>query len=197
MPPRQNHLATMGLCWLLTLLTGCGSGSRSAFGSGGPKVRVAVDDTANFASYHTYVFLPGELSGDPAVVKVTPDELDRRVSAALAAKLPAKGLRPATGNDPGDLYVTYVATVRREAEIVHNGGARGQGYDEPGAIPPGKEWNLRSFDEGMVVLQFADAKTRAGVWRATVAADADAVESVRALDRALDAALRNYPPKKK
>jgi hypothetical protein len=192
---RPNLLVTIGLSGCLALLASCRNGP--SFGSGGQNVRVAADDTANFSAYHTYVFLPGQLSADAAAVKVTSDELDRRMSAALASKLPAKGLRPATGNDSGDLYVTYIASVRREAEIVHAGGGRGQpgGYDEPGAIAPGDEWGVRSFDEGALVLQFTDARTRAGVWRATVTSEV--VENSRALERALDAALKSYPPKKK
>lgn len=182
----------IGLCGLLTLLAGCRGGGPS-FGSPTPKAQVAADTSADFSSYHTYVFLPGQLSADPQIVKGTSDDLDKRVSAALAAKLPAKGLRPATGKDPGDLYITYFATVRREAEIVHS--SRGQGYDEPGVIAPGKEWGVRSYDEGAMVLQFTDARTRAAVWRATVTSEV--VENARVLDRALDAALKQYPPKKK
>jgi len=173
------------------LLSGCGSGP--VFGSSEPKVHIAADTSANFASYHSYVFLPGQLSADPAVTTVSSDDLDKRISTALAAKLPAKGLRPAVGKDPGDLYITYIASVRRQSEILH-AGSRGP-YDEPGAIPPGKEWGVRSFDEGALVLQFTDARSRAGVWRATVTSEV--VQNNRVLERALDAALRQYPPKKK
>ena len=185
----------VGFCALLPLLAGCTGGP--SFAGPAPKAQVSSDASADFAAYRTYVFLPGQMSADPTVVKGTSDDLDRRVDAALAAKLPGKGLRPATGDQPVDLYITYFVTIRREAEIVHAGSGRSQsgGYDEAGAIAPGTEWGVPSYDQGSMVLQFTDARTRAGVWQAKVTSEV--VENNRVLDRALDAALQGYPPKKK
>jgi hypothetical protein len=194
MPLRPNLLAPTGLsAILLVLLTGCGNGQ--PFAAPAPKVQIAADPSANFSQYHSYVFLPGQLSADPAVVKGTSDDLDRRLTPMLEAKLAGKGLHPARGKEAVDLYITYFASVKRESEIVHAGGGRGQPYDEAGAIPAGKEWGIRSFDAGSMVLQFTDARTRGGVWRATVTSEV--VENNRVLDRSLDAALKSYPPKKK
>jgi hypothetical protein len=189
---RMMRLGMLVVGGCLSVLPGCKNGS--PIGSRAPKVQIAADPTADFSSYHNYVFLPGQLSADPGLVKVTSDELDQRMSAALAGRLPAKGLRPAKGSEPVDVYITYVAAVRREAQFVHSSGSRG-GYDEPGAIAPGAEWGVRSFDEGALILTFTDARTRGGIWRAAVTSEV--IENTRALERGLDAALKGYPPKKK
>lgn len=191
MPLRLNTPPTIGLYVALILLAGCSNGP--SFASRSPEVRIEADNSANFSSYHTYVLLPGQLSADPKRVKLTSDELDQRMAAALAPRVAGKGLRPAKGQEAVDLYISYTAVVRRNAEIVHAGGRPG-GYDEPGAIAPGAEWGVRESDQGTLALQFTDARSRAGVWRAIVTADV--AEKSGVLNRALDAALKNYPPKK-
>src|SRR5688572_198221 len=100
------------LAVLALLLTAC---SQSPTIGNAPSVRTSADDSADFSRYRTYVLLPGTLSAPPGLVRVTGEELDRRASAALVPRLAGKGLRPAADGEQPDVYVTYIANVRRDA----------------------------------------------------------------------------------
>jgi len=91
-------------------------------------VRYNYDNTANFANYKTYKWVPIK---DAAQVS---DIVDKQIKTTLDAELVKKGLTKVE-NDPADLYIGYQAGVSQEKQFTsyssdwgYGGGWYGRGW---------------------------------------------------------------------
>ncbi|MBI4890661.1 MAG: DUF4136 domain-containing protein [Acidobacteria bacterium] len=144
-------------------------------------VKVHWDRTAFFSNYKTYrwIEVPGSRHVHPNMVK--------EIVAQADGQLKARGLKLAA-KDPVDLLVAYQTTV--EGDIPSTA---------PGApYQPGPAWNSKvsSLPKGTLALNLYDAKSKALVWRALIAAE---VGESRPSDKSkvakgLSKAFTQYPP---
>ena len=183
------------------LLVGCDSGS------GGPKVTTDYAPNTNFAQYHTYAFQPGRIMTKFGANDPNNTLLNNRIQDAVAEALPAKGLTATTQNP--DLVVTYIAGAQNKKEIedlgpqVYNGPYFGQGFF---FRPYGAWWDtgfdryyVNNYTQGTLILDFVDPRTKQLVWRAYVSNKINSNGPVdqKAVDAAVNAALKQYTPKAK
>jgi hypothetical protein len=115
--------------------------------------------------------------------------VDGYLRAALARELRAKGLRE-VGPGEADLLVTFEGSQARRFEIDDN------------TVSPPFRWRwyqrdieVRSYDEGTLVVDLADRDRGVLVWRGwlvDVVVQGKARE--RRIDRGIERLLRKYPP---
>jgi hypothetical protein len=146
------------------------------------------DRAANFSSYKTYAWTRGtELT----------DELNHaRVVRAVESRLATKGLtRVGPSADP-DVHVAYHANFEKNLEIfgsTHGWGPFGLGGDRLGSA------RVQAVLVGTLVVDIADARTGAIVWRSVASSDIRPTDKPKSRDtkiaKATDKMFKNYPPK--
>jgi hypothetical protein len=88
---------------------------------------------------------------------------DSRMRAAVDFEMAAKGLRLVDANP--DLLVHYHATVAQRLDVIRSDTDRGY-TDVTGSQP-----NVVNFDEGTILVDVADAKTKRVIWRGWARSD--------------------------
>ena len=169
----------MALATCLTLLV-------AAFGLA-QTVKYQVDNTANFAKYHTYqwVEIPGGLH---------PDQItSNNIIAAFDTTLASKGFTKSTGGQ-ADLYVGYQVAVDQEKQLNFYGGPGwrlGAGMGQA---------TTSTINNGELVFDVYDPTNQALIWRG-VAAKAVTLsnnpqKNQQQLQKAVTKLLQNFPPQK-
>jgi len=133
-----------------TLLTaGCSSFSTSA----------DYDTTTDFSKYRTWTWFEGPKPGG-ALDGLT----EKRIRTSLEAELPARGLTKA--GDGADLLVTYHVSVHQKIAVTPTTMTYGYGWGRGYAgVAYGNE--VRVYDEGTLLLDLLDGKTKTLIWRGT------------------------------
>ena len=144
-----------------------------------PRVRSTATAGADFSRYHTYAIRPGNVVY-PGAPEAQRQAIAQRIQDAIAAELEGRGMTPQP--EQPDLVVTYTAGAQqsggagaagvRAAEGVDVRGP--SGYDEPGLVRP-REWDdaaadlesRRRYNQGNLIIDLLDGKTRRLIWRAT------------------------------
>lgn len=175
--PSRARLAPALLAGLL--LSSAGSATAAT-------VRYDHDKQADFASFRTWAF------GDTEWMRRLVDEdrfVDGYIRAALARELRGKGLQQVAPGE-ADLLVTFEGSQARRLEV-----------DDDTYGPPfrsrwyRREIDVRSYDEGTLVVDLADRERGVLVWRGWLI---DTVVQGRArekrIDRGIERLLRKYPP---
>ena len=149
-----------------------------------PRVTSTVTPGTDFSRYRTYAIRPGNVVY-PGASAEKRDAIVQLIQDAVAAELEARGLQPQP--DEPDLVVTYTAGARqmgggpdlgRAPAGVNVRGPGGGGYDEPGAVVA-REWpdaaadmeSRERYQEGTLMIDLLDGKSRHLVWRATADAE--------------------------
>ena len=152
------------------------------------EVTYDFDKTAHFATYHTYAWVRGTELADPFN--------HQRIMSAIDAQLAGKGLGKIDTEAGPDLYVAYHAAVERGRQLTASGFG---GY--PFGGPRSGSARLEEVLTGRLAVDIIDAHSRAVVWRgiATKELDAEAKPEKRekAINRAAEKLLKNYPPPQK
>jgi Domain of unknown function (DUF4136) len=172
------RIATLTTCAGLTLLATLALAQSAS---------VDYDRGANFTSYKTYAWTRGtELT----------DELNHaRVVRAIDGRLAAKGLvRVEPGADP-DVLVAYHASFDTNLRI--DGFSTAWGPYGLGSHS-GSAW-IQEILVGTLVVDLADARRHALVWRGTATSDIHTTDKPEKRDRniarATEKMFKNYPPK--
>lgn len=157
-------------------------------------VKSNYDRQVNFADIKTYDWLPVPESAT----------LDQRsiqtIKKAVNAELKAKGL--AISSDNPDFLIAEHVGKQSKVETTDWGygyrtheettGGFGGGYS--GASKP----TLRQYEEGVLILDFVDPKTKEMIWRGSVKAEIQKVntpeKSEALINQAVRKILRHYPP---
>ena len=127
------------------------------------------DPSADFSSWRTYAWYPGEAAetGDP---RLDNPLLHARVEAAVDRTLGERGYTKKQGGTP-DFYVRNHLSTEQRLDIrtmnrSYVGGPHGRGWD--GAGWGGVGWtdtHVQQYEEGTLVIDFVDASLGRLVWR--------------------------------
>jgi len=147
-----------------SLLVGLGAlGALVTAGCASLETGADYDRAATLTPFRSFAFdtrdaLP---TGDPRL-DANPF-FDTRMRAAVDFEMAAKGLR-LTESSP-DLLVHYHATVAQRVDVIRSDTDRGY-TDVTGSQP-----NVINFDEGTILVDVADAKTKRVIWRGWARSD--------------------------
>ena len=144
----MRRLTTIGLAAVIIISTiACSSMT----------VRADHDSQNNFGAYSTFAVFErqGKENRRPQMSPL----VDRRIAAAMAAELGAKGF-DSTSPGGADFLVTFYTAVRRRV-VVNRGGWYGWGR---WGWRGGSTW-VNSFPEGTLVIDIIDRQNRQLVWR--------------------------------
>jgi hypothetical protein len=192
----RSMAQTRKTCGVLLALLVAGCASRM-------EVNSYYDPTASFSDVRNYAWLPRKDSGDPLI---DDDLLEQRVRTAVDAGMAAKGYEKTSSGQP-DVWLGYHAVLQRQTSVQKVSNT--YYYDNPEP-----EWSdtfatdLRpaavegyedaAYDEGMLVLDVADGKTRELIWRGSASMDINlkARSSKRAekVREAVAKILKLFPP---
>lgn len=123
--------------------------------------------TTSFADYESFAWGPrDELPTGDARLDNNPF-FDAQVRSAVEAELGIRGLRPAEG---AQLQVHYHASVERVIDVYTVD--RASGFTSPGGA---RDTALYAYDQGTLVVDLVDVRTREVVWRGWARASLEGV----------------------
>jgi hypothetical protein len=183
---RPVALVATGLVLLLGT-SGCSTASRVG-------VTNDFDHAVNFRAFKTWAWYPQQpkdVEGGPA--KGYSSFLDKRMRAAVAAEMTAKGLTEVTTTP--DIYVAYSARVEDKQQVspYYNGLGYpyGYGYGAYGRNYP----SVTQYKAGTVVIDIIDARRKELAWRGSGQAQVDKNTIDEAeTHRIVNGILSTYPP---
>jgi hypothetical protein len=153
------------------------------------KVKIDADRSANFASYHTYMW---EASPNPAH-----GLWDQRIVDAVDKQLQAKGLTKVASNP--DLWVVYSNSIKDEKSVAGAGYGIGPQWGWGNSGANAAVHNTFVFKVGTLVVELADTKDKDLVWRGSVSdtINDNTNKNINNLDKAIAKLFKGYPPKEK
>jgi hypothetical protein len=159
------------------------------------KVSQDYDPATDFSDYRTFDWYPGPQpkTGD---IRVDNPLLDDRIREAVTRELISKGFRRVTDQMP-DLYTAYHLTIRTklEADTLHTGIGYGR-YPYYGGF--GTDTWIRQYDEGMLVIDIADAEKNELIWRGVgtrrVTETRSPQRSTEVVNKTVAEILAQFPP---
>lgn len=169
--------------------------------SGCASVQVSQDyDVASdFSRYQTFDWAFGvqPKTGD---IRVDNPLLDARIRKAVEQALAGKGLRQADKSPP-DFTVTYQMVVQSRIESspvsIGVGTGFGIGSGSYGGVGVGSS-SVDSYDEGILIIDFTDAKNGDLFWRGTgskrLKQQSDPLKTTEEVNAVVDKTLAQYPP---
>jgi hypothetical protein len=155
-------------------------------------INADYDNTADFGRYRTWSWFTGPHPYGAGVDQL----LDNRIRASLEAELPHHGLAKAADGS-SDLLVSYHLSVAQRIEVNPTTASVGYGWGR-GYVAYSSGGDIRTYDEGTLIVDLVDAKTKNLVWRgiakATVYANSTPEERTERVRTAIQAILDQYPP---
>jgi hypothetical protein len=156
------------------------------------------DPDVDFASYHTYAWLPDQpgITGRP---RLDSPLVRERIRKAIDAGLAAKGYRESAQSP--DFLVRYDLTAERRVDV--------STYDTPYYTRYGYRMTLpetvvREYDEGSLIIDVADAHQKRVVWRGIGQArlrgenaPTDPAQVQERVNEVVNAVLAKFPPTRK
>ena len=162
-------------------------------------VRYNFDNTANFAGYKTYKWVPIE-----GAAKLS-ELVDKQIKAAFEAEFAKKGLSQ-VDSDTADLYIGYQGAVNEEKQFTSysSGWGYGPGYGRwygGGMGSTTTSGQTSTIYVGQLVIDMYDVVKKQLVWRGvaskTIDEKAKPEKQQKNLAKAVAKMLKNYPPKAK
>ena len=149
------------------------------------KITIEFDESKDFTQYKTFRILDGQLhSKNPSLNN---DLVRKKIEGEIRRRLTEKGLTEVTG--PHDLNVRYSLGSANKREVeTYPAGWRGLARRRVAV----------HYNEGTLVFDLRDAKSRELVWRAIAVEDkSDPNKLSERLDEMIKKSADKYPPKKK
>jgi hypothetical protein len=159
------------------------------------KVTNDYDDTVNFSVLKTWSWYPepgGPGAGQSGIVTLTTS----RIKSALEGEL--IGRRYEYVAEKGDFLVTFHTVLQQKIESTGDpyGYAWRRGYMGVAAAP-----DVMTYDEGSLLVDFIDPKTKTMIWRGTATAVVDPSSSTEKKEglvrEAVAEIMAQFPPHKK
>jgi hypothetical protein len=151
------------------------------------------DPATEFSKYKSWDWLPGAKPSEKDIDSLS----EQRLRSAIEAELPNRGLTKAGAG--ADLSVTFQISVQHKIETSNASVGVGYGWG-PAHIGVSKS-PTKSYDEGTLILDLVDPKTKTLVWRGTakgtVHKDSSPEERQENIKKAVAYLLQDYPPTKK
>ena len=162
------------------------------------KIHTDYDPSADLASLQSYAWLPDPRppTGDP---RLDSSLLDARVRSAVDSQLAARG-HSETFPYEADFLVAYHIALETKLDVdtIHHGYGYGRGRWYGGGT---SSTRVREYEQGTLLLDFVDPKTRQLLWRGSASARIrpgnSPEESQKRTDEAVAAMLELFPPKPK
>ena len=166
----------------------------------GLKVSDDYDPAADFALYGSYAWLPRPDPTESAPGRIDDGLLRQRIERAVDESLSAKGMRRVEAAGDATLLVTSHISVEQKLRV--NTTNYGYGYGRWGYYGGGyTDTTVDQYEEGTLILDFIDAKTKQLVWRGMAQSRlkemATPEEREARVREAVAAILEKYPPSKK
>jgi hypothetical protein len=155
------------------------------------------DRAHNFASYRTFIWLDKEPFGalvDPRK-RISPLSR-RRILEAVEAEMRAKGLHQARPGEPADFAISY-SVVLTDRLDVHSYPAPYSPEWPWGEAAYGTRIDVRTSQDGMLVIDVFDVKTHKHVWHGHASkqvTSADIKNPAPQIQAAVKAILAPFPP---
>ncbi|HTL98686.1 MAG TPA: DUF4136 domain-containing protein [Holophagaceae bacterium] len=170
----------------LLLLTACSS------------VKYDYDVTQDFSRYRTFdLYAPGRHAGGTR----TPEDtlMDKRIRAAVAGELQAKGFAREEVADPDFLVACYPVYRARRYRTRTTVGIGGGGWYRPWGYRVGTSFSqVHEYRQGSLIIEVVDARTNQLVWQGTdegVLTDLDDPDQANdAVASAVKDTLAKFPP---
>ena len=156
-------------------------------------VKHDYDQQANFADLKTFDWMPvPEKAGINSLVV-------QRVKKAVNAELQAKGLMMASNNP--DFLIAQHLGKKDKVQVTdwgysysHYGRYRGGYWGSTGV-------STYEYEEGSLILDFVDAKSKKMIWRGAAKAEVQNIDtpdkSEKLINEVVQEILKNFPPKPK
>ena len=119
-------------------------------GCASAQINTDWDGNARFTDYKTYAWM--DTPGMQAMQQGT--LFDRPLRSAVEEQLAAKGLQKSDSSGAADVLLVYHAGVKDRLDVQQ------WGYF-------GRRWDVREYQQGTLVIDVVDAKSKSLVWRAT------------------------------
>jgi hypothetical protein len=153
------------------------------------------DNKADFSKYKTWTWFVGPKPSGAGLDSLN----ENRIRTALEAELPLSGLTKAADAAGADLQVAYHASVSQRIDVTPTTVSFGYGWGH-GYVGTSYGADVRTYDQGTLIVDLLDAKTKALAWRgtarATVYRDADPEYRTERIREAVQAILERYPPQR-
>ena len=152
-------------------------------------VQYDYDKQADFKNLKTYDWMTVPEKADIDSLKV------ERVKKAVNAELQAKGLMM-TSNNPDFLIAEHLG--KNDKVQVTNWGYN---YDQYGMDLGPQGVDTYQYEEGSLILDFVDAKSKKMIWRGVAKAEINNTDTPEKTEKLINEAvqeiLKNFPPKPK
>jgi hypothetical protein len=167
---------------LLLILGGCSTYTTNA----------DYDTSVDFSKYRTWSWFTGPRPSGPGSDQL----IENRIRSSIEAELPLRGL--AKGAEGAtDLMVSFNLSIAQRIEVTPTTATVGYGWGH-GYVGYSTGNDVRTYDEGTLIIDLIDAKTKSLVWRgtaqATVYRDTTPDERTARVRGAVQAILDHYPP---
>ena len=155
------------------------------------KVKVAADPGVDLSKYKSYAWASGRASPNPGINQVIVETIDQALTA--------KGLTRVT--DDADITLVAWTAVNSDLHITQPTWGRSVGSSTSSGIPAGVYG--AAIAKGTLVVDIADAKTKATVWRGTATqtlnespsgnSAKDAERAGKSIRKAVDKMFKKFP----
>ena len=154
------------------------------------------DHDVDFSAYKTFAWL--EMDEEDRPGNQLPEHLDLRLRRVVDDVLTKKGLQRAPVVPMADLLLTYYVSIEKELKVSHITssyyGSYGYGY-WPG-YSYATQTTVREYDQGTVVIDLVDRKTKQLVWTSHVKkAVRDPNPSGKRIEKTAKKMFKGFPPK--
>ena len=168
--------------------------------SGCSRVQVSQDyrKTADFSKIHSWAWT-SDVQAKTGDIRVDNPLMDERIRAAVAANLSAKGLRVAPAGE-ADAQIRYNYQIRQKirSDDTRGGIAVGYGASSRGGIVFSTGSEVKSYDEGLLVIDFLRPEDSELLWRGNATfpvSDHLSPDNITDLiNEAVEKTLAQFPP---
>jgi hypothetical protein len=159
------------------------------------KIHTDYDPGRDFSRLQSYAWLPSppQRTGDP---RIDNSLLNARIRTAVDAQVAERGYRM-TSPEEADFLISYHAGLENKLDVntIHSSYGYGRGRWYGGG---GSETIVREYEQGTLLLDFLDPKTRELMWRGSasdrIKRKDSPEESQKRVNEAVAAILKRFPP---
>ncbi len=173
--------------WQATLMALALAGVTSC----GPDIRVksSYDPRGDFAHYDTFAMLQPNKAVQTGPY-VDPF-LSQRLRQLTFESLTSRGFRQVPRKE-AELWVGVQSATRGRVDVYPR--TYGYGYYGPGWAYPTWGYDVHEYDEGIIVIDLIDPRTKAVVWRGTGVRTVSGQTTNEEMRAVIDEILNQYPP---
>jgi len=159
------------------------------------------DNTAPFTLYSQFALTAKDPNRPAADPRYDNDIINGRFDRLITSELQGKGYTLQTYNEQADFIVSYDYSIRPKIDIYNISKQHGfsyGSYQRYGGVGSRTCTDISEFDQGLLLVNIHDAKTKKLVWRGT-AADIISIHATpetinKQINEMVAEVLDNFPP---